>query len=382
MSLTSSGLASGHAVPAAEGVMSVDALRGFDMMWIVGADALGHALHGFGGGGFLTSVALQLDHAPWAGFRFYDLIFPLFVFLIGVSIPFSLGRLVEGGGRGAAMQRIIRRTLLLYLLGLFYYWGMAKGFDQIRWLGVLQRLALCYGFAGLMYVYLRPRGLAGAGVALLAGYWALLTFVPVPGVGPGDYSEGRNLTNWFDKQFLPGFKWDGDHDPEGILSTLPAVASCLLGVFAGNLLKDGTVAPGDKVRRLLIAGVVLLAAGYLWGMRFPIIKKLWTSSFVLVAGGWSALLLAAFYWAIDLRGWRAWAVPFTWIGTNALTIYIVSRLVDFNEVSSRLVGGEIASWLDAHIAPHSSGLVLALTGLALSFLLCRFLYRRQVFLRL
>lgn len=371
-----------HGVAPSERLMSLDALRGFDMMWIVGADALGHALAQLNAGPVVRTLGTQLDHVDWAGFRFYDLIFPLFVFMIGVAITFSLGRTVERHGRGVALQRILRRTLLLYLLGLFYYGGIAKGFDQIRWVGVLQRLALCYGFAGICFVYLKPRHIAGLVPVLLIGYWALLTFVPVPGYGPGDYAEGHNLTNWFDKEFLPGFRWNGDHDPEGILSHITAFASCLLGVLAGLLLQSTTTSPSRKVGILVAAGVVSLILGYLWGYSFPIVKKIWTSSFVLVAGGWSALLLATFYYVIDVCRIRAWAIPFVWIGTNALTIYLISNLVDFDRLAQRFAGGDVSRWLDANVMPHFGALVLALVGLTLAFLICRFLYKRQIFLRL
>lgn len=379
-------LASASPAPIPRGsdprLMSLDALRGFDMMWIVGADALGHALGKLEAGPVVTALATQLDHVPWAGFRFYDLIFPLFVFMIGIAITYSLGRLVAREGRAAALRRLVRRTVLLYLLGLFYYGGVAKGFDQIRWLGVLQRLALCYGFSGIAFVFLRPRQLAGLAVALLAGYWALLMFVPVPGVGAGDFAEGRNLTNWIDREYLPGFRWDGDHDPEGILSHLPAFASCLLGVLAGLLLQDPARSGRRKTALLAASGAALLVLGYAWGLQFPVVKKIWTSSFVLVAGGWSCLLLAAFYYVIDVRQVRAWAVPFTWIGTNALTIYMVSNVVNFDALSRRLAGGDIATWLDGVVLPHFSEVVLAVIGLLLCFLLCRFLHQRQLFLRL
>jgi predicted acyltransferase len=376
-------LASSHqAFASGERLMSLDALRGFDMMWIVGADALGHALAHVDAGPVVKTIATQLDHVPWAGFRFYDLIFPLFVFMIGVAVTFSLGRLVERQGRGAAVVRILRRTCLLYLLGLLYYGGIAKGFDQIRWLGVLQRLALCYGFAGICFVYLGRRGLAITTAALLVGYWAMLTFIPVPGFGAGDFAEGHNLTNWIDQQYLPGFKWDGDHDPEGLLSTLPAFASCLLGVFAGLHLQYRERSGNRKAALLAAAGVASLVLGYTWGVQFPIVKKLWSSSFVLVAAGWSALLLAMFYYVIDVRGIRRWAVPFTWIGTNALAIYLISNVVDFDALSKRLAGGRVGLWFDTSVAAHSGDVVIALVGLGLCFLICRFFYQRQIFLRL
>lgn len=371
-----------HGVGAAERLMSLDALRGFDMMWIVGADALGHALGQVDAGPVMKAVATQLDHVDWAGFRFYDLIFPLFVFLIGVAIPFSLGSLAAREGRATARIRILRRTLLLYLLGLFYYGGISKGFDQIRWLGVLQRLALCYGFAGLCFVHFKPRALAAVAGSLLVGYWALLTFVPVPGFGAGDFAEGHNLTNWIDQHYLPGRKWNVTHDPEGILSTLPAFASCLLGVFAGLALQDRRRTGERKAALLAGAGAASLVLGYAWGMQFPIVKKLWSSSFVLVAAGWSALLLAVFYYVIDVRRIRAWAVPFTWIGANALTIYLVGNVVDFNALSERVAGGPVAAWFDARLGRHSGEVVLAMVGLAICFWIGRLLHRKQVFIRL
>ncbi|MBL9135641.1 MAG: DUF5009 domain-containing protein [Verrucomicrobiales bacterium] len=382
MSSSDSPSSTRHGVAPSERLMSLDALRGFDMMWIVGADAMGHAMSKLSAGPVVKTLATQLDHVAWAGFRFYDMIFPLFVFMIGVAITFSLGKLVAREGQAVAVQRVLRRTALLYLLGIFYYKGLTNGFEGIRWLGVLQRLALCYGFTGLCYIFLKPRQMVGLAIGLLVGYWALLTFVPVPGIGAGDYTEGRNLTNWFDKQFLPGFKWDGDHDPEGILSTFPAFVSCLLGVFAGRLIQDPTRTGSQKTVALVKWGVAALAVGYLWSLQFPLIKKIWTSSFVLVAGGWSTLFLAVFYYVIDVRQIRAWAVPFTWIGSNALTIYLISNLVDFDALSKRFVGKDIMNWLNTAVMPHFGEFVLAVVGLVLCFLICRFLHKRQLFLRL
>lgn len=362
--------------------MSLDALRGFDMMWIVGADALGHALGKLEAGPLVKTLATQLDHVAWQGFRFYDMIFPLFVFMIGVAITFSVGKLVEREGRGAAVARILKRTLLLYVLGLIYYGGISKGVEMIRLLGVLQRLALCYGFTALCFVYLKPKQMAVLAAGILVAYWAALNFVPVPGIGAGDFSEGRNLTNWIDREYLPWRKWDKTHDPEGILSTFPAFVSCFLGVFAGLLLQDTSRRDTQRAAILAGAGAVSVVLGYAWGMQFPIVKKLWSSSFVLVAGGWSALLLSLFYYVIDVRKIRGWAMPFVWMGTNALTIYLVSNLVDFDALSARFVGGPVAEWLDAAVMPHFGAVLLATVGMVLCFLFCRFLYRRQIFLRL
>ena len=362
-------------------LQSLDALRGFDMMWIVGADAIGGALAGLKGGIVVHFLAEQMDHVEWVGFHFYDLIFPLFVFMIGVAIPFSLDRIVAKEGRAAAVRRVLRRGLLMYLLGLFYNGGIASGFAQVRLMGVLPRLAICYVGASLLYLYLKPRVWAAVGVGLLILYWALLTFVPVPGFGAGDFTRGHNLTNWIDSRYLPLRMWDGDTEPEGLLSHLPAIASCLLGVFTGLFLRDSAKSQAKKVQWLVAGGIVLVITGYLWGLQFPVIKRLWTSSFVCVAGGWSLLLLATFYYLIDVRGWRNWAQPFVWMGTNALTIYLISMAVNFGNLSARLFGGEIATGLNA-LWPGLGGLVLAITGIVLCLLLCRFLYERKIFLRL
>jgi predicted acyltransferase len=369
------------ALPAQPRLESLDALRGFTMFWIVGADALAGAFRGLDGGVVAAFLGRQLGHADWVGFTFYDLIFPLFLFMIGVAVPLSLDGIVGREGRAVAVRRVLRRGLLMYALGVLYYGGIAHGWDQIRWVGVLQRLAVCYVAAGLLHLWLKPRTIAAVGVALLLVYWALLAFVPVPGFGAGDYARGHNLANWIDAHFLPGKVWYGDYDPEGLLSTLPAIVSALLGLFAGRWLRDAQLTAGDRTRRLVVAGLVLLALGGLWSLQFPVIKRIWTSSYVLVAGGWSMLLLAAFYQMIDVRGWRGWTPPLVWIGGNALTIYLVSKLVDFNQVSAFLVGGEIAAGFDA-LWPGLGGLVRALTGIVLCTVLCGFLHARKIFLRI
>jgi predicted acyltransferase len=355
---------------------SLDALRGFDMFWIVGGEEVVHALAQVSDSPVVAVLNEQMDHKPWAGFAFYDLIFPLFIFMVGASLVFSLSKMIATDGRPAAIRRLLRRSLFLYLLGIIYYGGLARPIDDIRLLGVLQRIALCYLLAGLAFCFLKTRGQVILCAGLLIGYWALMTFVPVPGVGAGNFAEGKNLANYLDSQYLPWRKWDGDHDPEGLLSTLPAVATCLLGVFAGTLLKSKML-PARKVLALAVGGLVLLAAGWLWHLQFPVIKKLWTSSFVLVAGGYSCLLLAAFYLVIDMWKWQIWARPFVWIGMNAITIYMAHNLIEFDRVAQRLVGGPRNPFLGDY-EPLAGALVVVFLTVGL----CYFLYRRKIFLRL
>ena len=358
-------------------LVSLDALRGFDMFWIVGADDLVKALAKVYDTPALKAVDDQLEHVEWRGFHFEDLIFPMFVFIVGVSLVFSLGRTIERQGRGAAVVRVVTRGVLLYLLGLFYYGGFSTPFEQIRLMGVLQRIALAYLFSGLIFCYFGTGGRVAACVGLLAGYWALMTFVPVPDVGAGNFEEGKNLANWVDKMYLPFRKWDGDHDPEGLLSTLPAIANCLLGVFAGELLK-GQVGRYWKVLILLAGGCGCASAGWLWGEQFPVIKKLWTSSFVLVAVGYSSVLLGLFYLVVDVWKFQWWARPFVWIGMNPITIYIIHKLVDLEAIAKRFVGGELKA---RYIEPYGD-LAVATVVMIMVFAICRFLYQRKIFLRL
>jgi predicted acyltransferase len=387
--------------PSGPRLVSLDALRGFDMFWIVGGEGLVHALPKISASPVVSLIDEQMDHKPWQGFAFYDLIFPLFVFIVGVSLVFSLGKTIAQEGRGAALRRLARRTLVLFILGVISYGGFDKTFEDIRLLGVLQRIALCYFFAGLAYCFLTTRGQVLLCASLLVGYWALLTFVPVPGVGAGNFDEGKNLANYLDRLYLPLRNWDGDHDPEGLLSTLPAIATCLLGVFAGTLLKSASLASWKKVLWLTAGGLVLTSLGWLWDAQlpvvnkiwtkyvdlglpalswdahFPVIKKIWTSSYVLVAGGYSCLLLAAFYLVIDVWKLQAWAQPFVWIGMNAITIYMAYHLVPFDKIAERFVGGDVNRLLGDY-----GPLVHASVVMALTFALCYFLYRRKIFLRL
>ena len=366
--------------PRPERVLSLDALRGFDMFWIIGAEEVVHALAKVWPNSLFRFFAWQMDHKQWEGFGFYDLIFPMFVFIVGASIVFSLGRLVQTRGRPAAVKRVVVRGVVLYLLGILYYGGLSKHLWDIRLMGVLQRIAICYLATGLLFIYLRPKALLVVTIVLLVGYWAWLSFVPVPGVGHASFAERANWPNYIDKNYLPWFKWDKDYDPEGILSTIPAICSSLLGVFAGLLLRDGRQEPRRKAAILIGAGAVGVILGFTWGLQFPVIKKIWTSTFVLVAGGYSAMLLGLFYLVIDVWRVRGWATPFVWIGMNAITLYLIKEVIDFPMLATRFVGGPDSA-LRANVWHGLGELVVYITGLALILLLARFLYRRQIFLR-
>jgi predicted acyltransferase len=385
---------------------SLDALRGFDMFWIVGGEEIFHALYQGWPNRCWQFFDRQMNHSDWEGFRFYDLIFPLFVFIVGTSMVFSLTRLIQQNGKAAALKRILVRSLLMYAFGLLVYGGISKGIDQVRWLGVLQRIALCYLVAGSLFCVFRPRALAAICVSLLLGYWAVTSLVPIRDFNlekghlrtlnlvpespetrarffattikvTGKFENGLCLPQHLDFLYLPGFRWDGAYDPEGLLSTFPAIATCLLGVFAGLLLRSPGV-PGQKAVVCLVgAGAASVALGWLWGTTFPVIKTIWSSSYVLVAGGYSCLLLGTFYQVIEIWQWRKWSVPFVWIGMNPITIYMAFHLLDFNRFAALVVGGPVRQGL----GPFGH-LVMAGVTLVMMFAIVRFLHQRKIFLRL
>jgi predicted acyltransferase len=402
--------------PATGRLMSLDALRGFDMFWIIGGDNLVRQLDAIVNRGgersaWIHTLAAQCEHKDWQGLAFEDLIFPLFVFIAGVSIVFSLAKEIDLHGKLGAGWRIIRRATLLFALGVFYNGGFSHPWPDVRLTGVLQRIALCYLGAATLFCVLRPRAIMATVVLLLVGYWALLTFVPFPDVkleeatveqaarqlhsddlakilqcAPkttrGSYEKGLNLANYLDARYLPGRKYDRYWCPEGLLSTLPAIATCLLGVLAGVLLRNSQYNDAKKVLWLSALGIAGVLLGSLWGLQFPVIKKIWTSSYVLMAGGYSALMLAAFYWIVDICKLRLWCRPLVWIGANSIAIYLLAPLLDFREAAQRLTGGDVRRFCDAHLAPGAGELVTIAVSFVLIFALLGFLYRRKVFVRL
>lgn len=368
-------------------LLSIDALRGFNMFWILGADEWVAALASTHRNGFTALLATQMSHSAWEGLTFYDLIFPLFLFIVGVSVVFSLSKIIQQKGKSGAIKRVIVRSVLLFGLGVIYYGGFSNAIGDIRLLGVLQRIALCYLFASLLFISLKPRGLVAVCAVLLLGYWALMALVPVPEIGAGHYEAGRNLANYVDSIYLPLSKWNGSWDPEGLLSTLPSIGTCLLGVLAGLFLRNGTIPAQKKVFWLCATGVVSLLLGFLWGYWFPIIKQIWTSSYVLATGGFSAFLLALFYQIMEIWKWRRWAAPFIWIGSNAIALYMLfgwpgmpmkGGIFSFHNLANRLAGGP----LKTYVFKQYGELVLATVVVGLVVWLAYALHKRKIFIRL
>jgi predicted acyltransferase len=355
---------------------SIDALRGFDMFWIVGGTWFFGELAKWIDPERLAWIEYQFSHSDWNGCRFYDVIFPLFLFIVGASTPFALAARRAKGATAKELQlHCLRRAATLFVLGLLYNNFLNFDFENMRWAGVLQRIGLCYLFATTIAIHTNVRGQALWTGGILIGYWALMSLVPVPGFGAGNLTPGGNLSGYLDRLFLPGRFCCYEHgDNEGILTTLPAVASSLMGVLAGAWLKrEGK--GNRKTIGLLGAGALALAAGWVWGLVFPINKILWSSSYVLFAGGWSLLLLAFFYYTIDVAGFRKWAFFFIVIGMNAITIYVGRAFIDFDFTAEKLTAGLM------EMAGSFAPVLESFSVVALRWLFLCFLFRKGIFLK-
>jgi predicted acyltransferase len=365
-------------------LQSLDALRGFDMFWIISAEVIIHGLSQATNLPVFNWMSAQLHHTPWNGFTFYDMIFPLFIFIAGVSMPFSFGKQFEKSGANKLLVKksiyrsLIKRTIILILLGMVINGALNfKGYENTRFASVLGRIALSCFFAALIFLNTNLRGQLISFFILLLGYWAALILIPVPGFGAGVLTPEGNLSAYMDRMFLPGQVLRKVYDPEGILSTIPAIGTALLGVFGGQFLRHSF----DKINNLrkgfvlFIVGIILLLLGLLWNQVFPINKNMWTSSFVLYAGGWSVLLLSVFYLVIDVWGMRKWSMPLVWIGMNSILIYMASHgVVNFESTSQFLFGGLI------NLTPKIWHMTWLWIGVAIiQFALLYFLYKKRLF---
>lgn len=385
-------------------LLSLDALRGFDMFWIVSGEGIFHGLAAAIKNKYgliqdktswqiavtdqlsfferiLVGISNQLHHTVWNGFTFYDLIFPLFIFIAGVSMPFSYSKQLNGlpAAKKKIYRSLIKRTILLLLLGMIVNGLLQfKPYYETRFASVLGRIALSCFFAAIIYLNASFRWRIAWVVLLLLGYWLMLLLIPVPGFGAGDLTAEGNFAAFIDRLFLPGKLHRTVYDPEGILSTIPAIATALLGVFTGEFLRLQQPAKQKKTLYLVAAGAVLVFTGWLWSFVFPINKNLWTSSFVLYTGGWSLLLLALFYFIIDVQQIKIWSMPFVWLGCNSILIYMAAHgVINFLSTSEFVFGGLIKQF-----SPQWNEALLW-TGVALiQFAGLYVLYKRKLFLKL
>ena len=366
--------------PVAMRLQSLDALRGFDMFWIMGGEGIFVCLATLTGWPVFQWWAGQLEHVPWHGFHFYDMIFPLFLFIAGISFPFSLAkRTANNDTRMSIYRHVITRGMILVLLGILYNNGVKFNLEGLRYGSVLGRIGLAWMFAALIFMNTKLSWRIVWLCSLLIGYWLLLLLFPAHDLGSTDiFSREGNLTSHIDRLLMPGKLYLGNHDPEGLFSTIPAIGTALLGMFTGEFMHSEYLQnkPLKKTLYLVLAAIVLMVIGQIWNLFFPINKNLWTSSFVCFVGGLSLLLFSIFYLIIDVWKYKKWAFFFVVIGMNPITIYLTERIVNFRAAAKFFFGGFNA------VLPETWGPLIngiAITTVAWVFLYI--LYRKKIFLK-
>lgn len=339
-----------------------------------------------------------IKHAEWNGWTPADLIFPSFLFLVGISLVFSFSsRMEKGESRRALWLHVLRRSIILILVGLFVNAMPIYGLDLHTWrfYGVTQRIALCYLVASALELWSGRRGLVIALLTCLLGYWALVRFAPVPGLGiPGRdipfMDPNRNLVAWLDRRLFMGHLYNGTRDPEGLLSTIPAIGTTILGILTGHWLRSNFNMK-SKLMGMLAAGGVGLMGGMLWARWFPINKNLWTSSFVLFSGGFCLLILGVLYWALEIQKWRGgWSMPFLVFGMNGIVGFVADSLVygpGYTFMATN-PGGVRVNWHEAAqayleslgLSTASASLAYSIAAVAFCWCLLWILWRKKIFL--
>lgn len=362
-----------HQEPGFERLISLDAFRGATIALMVLVNTAGDSSH----------VYAPLEHADWNGWTPTDVVFPSFLWIVGVAMTLSMGkRLASGATRQKLFLQVLRRSAIIYALGLLVYLFPHFDFATMRVLGVLQRIAICYLIAAAVYLTTSVRGQIAWIVAVLAGYWLIMFYAPVPGYGAGHLDVERNFAHYVDRIVLGvhNYRHTRTWDPEGIVSTLPAIATALLGVLAGQVLRLKREL-AERTVWLFLAGNLLIAAALICNIWLPINKKLWTSSFALFMAGLDFVIFAMFVWLVDGLGYKKIVKPFVILGMNAIAVYMASELLD-ELLSSAHLRGPIYQTLFAPLAsPINASLLYAMAYVALMFALAYLLYRRRWFLR-
>lgn len=367
---------------------SLDVLRGFDLFCLVALEGIMHPLAKAIDAPWFNKFMWNFSHIEWQGFSTWDLVMPLFMFMAGVSMPFALSRYKELPDKMAVYRRVIKRVALLWIFGMMCQ-GNLLGFDPDRiyfYSNTLQAIAMGYLISAMLFLHIGVKAQIGAAVVLLMAYWSAMQFITVDGFGGGNYTPDSNLAEWVDREVLGRFR-DGATVVNGevifapryrytwILSSLNFGVTVLTGVFAGHVLKNKETTQKRKLLLLLSIGVIMVIAGWIWNFQMPVIKKIWTSSMVLVSSGYCFLLMALFYYLIDYKGYRK---HITWLkvyGMNSIVAYMLAMCVSF-----RCIGQSLFFGLEQYIGPYYPALIALVNALVI-YLILWYMYKKQIFLK-
>jgi predicted acyltransferase len=370
---------------ASSRLVSLDVFRGLTVMFMILVNNPGDWGH----------IYKPLEHAEWNGCTLADLVFPFFLFIVGVSTVYSLETKKQiQADHGTLMLRILRRAAIIFGLGLFmslyWYWD----FSTVRIPGVLQRIALVYLLCGLIYVKTDYRIQTVLLILILIGYYLLMTQVPVPGYGKASLQPETNLGAWLDRLlFTPAHLWNQSRtwDPEGLLGTLPAMGTTLLGILTGTWLKRQTYTEGSKVGAMLVAGLLLAGSGLWWNVSFPINKALWTSSYVLFTGGLAIIVFSLFYFLVDVLGYKKWTTPFVVYGVNPITVFVASGLLarTMNKVQINFQGQDMSlstalygTFFQDYFTPINASLAWAVSFVLVWMIILWIMYNRRIIIKI
>ena len=361
-------------------LLSLDAMRGFDMLFLMGLAGILHELAILATGSSDCWLAQQMHHVAWNGFRQRDTIFPLFLFIAGVAWPFSFAaQLAKGRSMGAIRLRVLKRAVLLVLLGMVYNGILVFDAAHFRVCSVLGLIGVSWAAAALLYTVSGVAGRVCVAAAIMAGYALVLLFVPSPAApGASPMSVEGCLAGYVNQLLLPGKSGSVSFfEPEGVLSAVSSVSTAILGTLAGDFVRHGGPSGFRKAAILLVAGVLMSATAWALDGVLPVNKKLWSPTFTLAAGGYSLVLFSLFYWICDVRRWRGWAFPLRVVGMNPITVYLLMRIVPGSGIVGFFLGGVVS------LVPSGpcANLVVCAGTLGLWWLVLCFLYRKNVFLK-
>jgi predicted acyltransferase len=365
-------------LPQTQRLVSLDVFRGITIAGMVLVNNPGSWEH----------IYWPLEHAAWHGWTPTDLVFPFFLFIVGVSIPLAFAKRLESSGSKRDLYlKIIKRTLIIFAIGLFLNGMPYFGLAEYRIPGVLQRIAVCYFFASIIFLNTKVRTQIAIAIGLLVFYWLLIKLVPAPGFAAGDLTKEGSLPSYVDRVVFGKHVWAQAkvYDPEGLLSTIPAIATSLIGVLTGTWLRTEKTRY-EKAAGMFVVGAVCVAIGWACNPFFVINKALWTSSYVLFTGGLALQFLSICYWLIDIQGYRRWAKPFEVFGLNAIALYVVADVIAMALGEIKIGGNPIGSWAYDHLfaswaSPINASLAMGITFVLVCLGLMWILYRRNIFLK-